>query len=128
MADGTLEGEFARTSDDFMGDLDRLRELEREKRSMAPGDPARTEIAVRIEEATLDLFGRSQFQTHLAQASEQPDGQERRSNQLVLRDWRDAEARLREAQAVLRGIAAETAGYREEYLRNVDDLERSSED
>jgi hypothetical protein len=126
MADGTLEGEFMRSSDDFLTDLEQLRELEQQKRTMSPGDPARSELAARIEDVTLNLFGRSQYQTHLAVASEPTEGRERRATNLVLRDWREAERRLREAHLIVRGIAAETAGFRDEYLRRIDELERSS--
>ena len=128
MSDVDPESELQRSSRDFLGALAALEVMEREKQEMAPDDPARVGLAIDIEELTLGLLGRSQYQTRLAAQSQQEAAPEPRPVHIVLRDWRDAERRLREAALAVRRIALESTGFEEEYRRSVARVEQRQGD
>jgi hypothetical protein len=103
----------------FMTGLERATELERRKQHLAPGDPARDDLAREIEAITLDLVSRGRYQTRLIELEDQaldarPD--ERRPGE-VLEDWRAAERRLNEARIELERASDDADRLRDEHRR-----------
>ena len=123
MADTSAEDELQRSSEEFLGALHALQVMEREKRSLAPDDPRRQRLVIDIEELTLGLLGRSQYQTQLAAESAGGEPAMPRQVQLVLADWRDAERRLREAHVAVRRVSLESTRFQDEYRRSVAHVE-----
>jgi hypothetical protein len=123
MADTTAEDELQRSSDEFLMALEALRAMEQEKRAMESDDPRRQGLAIDIEELSLGLLGRSQYQTQLV-GEAAPDGTVApRPAHSVLDDWRDAERRLREAHVAVRRVSLESTRFQDEYRRSIAHVE-----
>lgn len=118
------------TSDALLTDLEVLEQLEREKRELAPDDPALVEKARKVETIARRLLGQSVRQRELtATATEMaseghPDAPSQsiaatpREIHLILADWRDAERRARDAaqgSGDAEAAAADLERFREEY-------------
>ena len=119
MTDTTTEPEMLRASDEFLGSLVVLQGMEVQKRALAPDDPQRHGLAVDIEELSLSLLGRSQYQTRLAAGAAPENGVAPRQAHLVLADWQDAERRLRDAHLAVRRIGFESTAYQDEYRQSI---------
>lgn len=100
----SIEPELRATSDAMLASLDRLRELEMEKRKTALESPRLVELSEEIERLARDVLGASDVQSDLARlAREQVDeGQLSGSESIdgmagardvhtVLAEWRDTE-------------------------------------
>jgi len=119
MTDRPIEREMLEASDEFLSALAALRAMEEEKRALTPEDTRRIGLAIDIEELSLGLLARSQYQTRLAEeALNGPLTDPRRAN-TVLVDWREAERRLRDAHLSVRRIGLESARLQDEYRRSV---------
>jgi len=114
------EAELKRSSAEFLERVDAIRALEAEKRELVPDDPRRPELARRIEAMAMDLFGRSQYQSHLISAQARQEPPPVRPLHLILADWQDADRRLRVAHELTRGATAEAKLFRDEYERNLE--------
>lgn len=98
-----------RTSDSLLRDLEALIQLEEEKRTIEPGDPALVDLAARIEliaERVLASSTSQRAQTQLIQeltesgspaAPEVPIDDTPRSMEAILAAWRQAERQLENA-------------------------------
>ena len=104
----SIEPNLHEVSDALLANLDRLRALELEKRSLPVGSPRIVELAKEIEELAVLVLGTSDTQVDLAKAAVR----EARAGELdpnvtieelstaprelhvVLAEWRDAERRL----------------------------------
>ena len=113
------ELELQRLSSEFLSQMEQVRSLEEQKRDLPPGDERRPELAARIEAMTMELLGRSEYQSRLASAQSDPVEAPIRPIHHVIADWRDAERRLQAAHGVLRDIVAESRAFQEEYQRTV---------
>jgi hypothetical protein len=104
-----IEPKLHATSDSLLANLDRLRELELEKRQLPVGSPRLVELADEIEHLAGTVLGGSDLQSDLARVAvsmaregdlektssiETLDGA--REVHAVLADWREAERRLAE--------------------------------
>ena len=109
----SIEPNLHEVSDALLANLDRLRALELEKRSMPVGSPRIVELATEIEELALLVLGTSDTQVDLAKAAvkearagaldpnatiEEMSAAPRELH-VVLGEWRDAERRLAEVAA-----------------------------
>jgi hypothetical protein len=120
------------TSDTLLGTLDELAELERTKRQLQPGDPATTDLSMRIAElaervlsgtvAQLQLS--EQAMAQVAAGSPQAPGasiaETPRTLSTILDEWRAAERRATEsrpASAEWLVATADSERLREEYRR-----------
>ena len=105
----SIEPELRATSDSLLATLDRLRELELEKRQTALGSPRLVELSVEIERLAASVLGASDVQSDLARvAQDLVDKGDLDSTQsidsmgntrdvhTVLSDWRETERRLAE--------------------------------
>jgi hypothetical protein len=119
MAKTDTETELQRSSQEFLRALMALQVMELEKQALDNDDPKRVGLAIDIEELTLGLLGRSQYQTRLAADLQGAVLAEPRHTPKVLSDWREAERRLREASRSVRRIALEATDLREEYQRSI---------
>jgi len=117
---GPGEAELKRSSAEFLEHVDAIRALEAEKRDLAADDERRPELARRIEAMAMDLFGRSQYQSHLISAQARQEAPPVRPLHVILADWRDADRRLRAAHELTRGATAEAKVFRDEYERNLE--------
>ena len=130
-----LEQELRATSDELLRRLERLRELEIEKRQLTPGSARFRKIARDIERLAAGVLTKSVEQEHLADASAEvrqsvgvapppiEEVEPRRELSLILGEWREAERRLSaatagapehlEAQAAVQRLRDE---YRDAYL------------
>ncbi|CAN5578956.1 hypothetical protein BH23CHL6_BH23CHL6_00030 [soil metagenome] len=124
-----LEQDLRSTSDDLLRRLERLRDLEMEKRQLTPGSPHFRRLAAEIERLAAGVLVKSVEQDQLGQVAgavleetetvsppiaEIPP---RRDIALILGDWREAERRLSacspgtpehsEAQAAVQRLRAE---------------------
>lgn len=103
--------ELQAASDALLHNLDRLRELEEEKRSVPLGSPRLVELAAEIEQLAATVLGASGIQEELARLSQAMvrEGEAAadatiestsspRDVHAVLADWRDAERQLTELQ------------------------------
>lgn len=130
-----FEQELRATSDELLRRLERLRELEIEKRQLTPGTDRFRKIARDIERLAAGVLTKTVEQEHLADRSmevreqtgivAQPiaDVTPRRDISLILGEWREAERRLSaaapgtpdhlEAQAAVQRLRSE---YRDAYL------------
>ena len=125
--------ELRRVSDEFMGRLDRLYELESRKRELPPGHPEFIRLAREIEDLSRALLFSGGQEVELAEEVQadvksgetivnEPirDTPSRRDAVIVLAEWRAAERRLAAAPAGSddeRAAAAESDRLREEYRR-----------
>lgn len=130
-----LEQELRATSDELLRRLERLRELEVEKRQLTPGTARFRRIARDIERLAAGVLTKTVEQEHLADKSievreqtgvlPQPIAEvtPQRDISLILGEWREAERRLSaaapgtpdhlEAQAAVQRLRTE---YRDAYL------------
>jgi hypothetical protein len=106
----SIEPDLHATSDAMLANLDRLRELEIEKRNLPFGSPRLVELASEIERLAATVLGASDTQADLAKEALQQArsgaidpsttiedlGPPARELHAVLSDWRDAERRLSE--------------------------------
>lgn len=74
MAD--LEDDLRATSDSLMRDLDRMRQLEEEKRGLPPDDPRLVELATEIEGLSERTQTTSAAQREIAEEIQQTDADE----------------------------------------------------
>src|SRR5436190_12963555 len=108
----SIEQTFRQPSDALMHALDRLREIEEEKRSVPPADPRFAELAALVQGFARQVLAQSDRQRDLARAAQQQVAQGDRSGlrtsideappremHLILDEWRDAERRLSLAAA-----------------------------
>lgn len=130
-----FEQELRSTSDELLRRLERLRELEMEKRQLTPGSARFRKIARDIERLAAGVLTKTVEQEHLADNAAElrdkagfsaPPIEEvapKREIALILGEWREAERRLAaavpgtpehlERQAAVQRLRAE---YREAYL------------
>jgi hypothetical protein len=99
-----------RTSDTLLRDLEALIQLENEKRTIEPGDPALVDLAARIEliaKRVLASSSSQRAQTQLIQelketgspaAPDAPIAETPRSMEAILAAWRQAERQLETAE------------------------------
>jgi hypothetical protein len=66
MSEHTTAGDLRATSDAFVARLAEVSEMEQRKRSLAPTDPAFTELADAVEQSVLKLLGQSRRQRDLS--------------------------------------------------------------
>ena len=125
--------ELRRVSDEFMGRLDRLYELESRKRELPPDQPEFIRLAREVEDLSRALLFSGGQQVELAEEVHadvksgemivnEPirDTPSRRDAVIVLAEWRAAERRLAAAPAGSdeeRAATSETERLREEYRR-----------
>lgn len=90
------------TSDALLADLEALETLEREKRTLQPGDPRVVDLAQAVEQLARRLLGKSVTQRELSAVAQDlakhgsPEApvsisETRREIHLILADWREAE-------------------------------------
>lgn len=101
-----VEQELRLTSDEMLRRLDRLRELELEKRALAPGTDRFVAIAKEVERLAASVLVKTTEQERLAEASAVVHGATgalaapidevapRREISQILNEWRDAERQL----------------------------------
>jgi hypothetical protein len=122
-----MAGALRATSDSLMHDLERLADLEAQKRLLEPGDPRLVELAEQVEAIAVRLTAASSRQrllTRQAEALVAEDDPEApaasiegtpREIHVILAEWRDVERRAQEAEP---GSAeAEEAARRSDELR-----------
>lgn len=141
-----LEQELRSASDELLQRLDRLRELELEKRRLQPGTPRFVAVADEVEKLAASLLTKSAEQEHLGEEAvraRHATGVLTRPIEKVapprevgaiLSEWREAERRLaaahpgtaehREAQADVQRLRTE---YREAYNAVSNDSEAGDE-
>jgi peptidoglycan hydrolase CwlO-like protein len=108
------EQQLRSASDEVLGALDKLHELEMQKRSVSPSDPRFHELAQEIEQLAARLASTAETQSELGEkVAEKHDHandaapaieETGREPMTILTDWRDAERRVTAAVA---GSAAE---------------------
>lgn len=137
--------ELRTVSDRLLTALDRLYELETEKRQVEAGSRRFVELAEQVERLTHAVLSTTQRQETLARASEytvgadgpsgtpieqiRPAGTERRLKE-ILADWRAAERRLRDAlpgSAEYAQASAEVEALRYEYRFTHEEERRRAE-
>ena len=141
----SIEPNLPAVSDAMLANLDRLRALELEKRSLPIGSPRLIELATEIEELAATVLGTTDTQVELAKEAVReaqagvidPDrtieemGAAPRELHVVLAEWRVAERRLGELGSdtpeALR-LRAEIELLRDEYRRAHDAAARRSSD
>jgi hypothetical protein len=110
------------SSELFLTELERLRELEREKQGMQPGDELRASTAREVEDLTLHLVTLSRYQTRLVELQARelaaPDP-ESRPARVILEEWRAAERRLNEARSELERAGDAADRLRTEHRRTL---------
>jgi hypothetical protein len=127
----SLESELRQTSDSLLRALDRLHDLEEEKRTLPTGSPQFVELARQIEDMALEVLRRTEQEGDLAadtEARREAGGGVGRSIDdtpgqprdlaTVLNEWRAAERRLAAAPAASvesAAAAGEVRRLREEY-------------
>jgi hypothetical protein len=141
-----IEQDLRFTSDEMLHALERLRELEVEKRSVQPGSARFRKLARDIEQLAATIFAKTVEQDQLGHAAvgaaEQLDAvlppiediPPTRDLQVILSEWRDAERRLSaaqhgspehlEAQAAVHRLRSE---YRDAYEAVSDEEARSAQ-
>lgn len=128
-----LEPELRQTSDALLANLDRLRELELQKRRLPLDSPRLVELATEIEDLASTVLRTTDRQTDLARITTKrgrQDGVEEtttietlpptRDVHAVLAEWREAERRLADLPADSTDAAiarSEITALREEYRR-----------
>jgi hypothetical protein len=127
-----VEQDLRTASDRVMHTLERLQELETEKRGIEPGTARFRKIAREVERLSASVFAHSHAQERLAEKSValreqagivlQPidDIEPSREIQTILAEWRDAERRMSEAKpksAEHAQAKADTDRLRAEYRR-----------
>jgi hypothetical protein len=128
-----LEPELRETSDALLANLDRLRELEVEKRQLPLDSPRLVELATEIEVLASTVLRTTDRQTDLAKITTKRAGQDgfdgtttieklppARDVHAVLAEWREAERRLADLPADSTDAAiarSEIRALREEYRR-----------
>jgi hypothetical protein len=106
-----VEQDLRAASDRVMRTLERLQELETEKRGIDPGTPRFRKIAREVERLAASVFSHSHVQQELAEETVSlreetgvalppiDEVEPSREIQVVLAEWRDAERRMIEATA-----------------------------
>jgi len=115
------EEELQASSEVFLGEVDRLRRLEREKQQMGADGDARQAKAREIEDVTLDLVSRSRYQTRLVELqaeSADPTTVPPRPSAVILDEWRAAERKLNEARTAMERASDDADRLREEHRRS----------
>jgi hypothetical protein len=118
----SAEAELQHSSDEFLGELDRIEDMERRKRTMAAGDDQRVPLAHEIEDSTIGLVGISRYQTRLIELTHQVAGAANASGRNpaeILEEWRSAERSLREARAEMERATDLADGLRDEHRRSL---------
>ena len=98
------------TSDALLADLEALETLEREKRTLQPGDPRLVELAQAVEQLARRLLGKSVTQRELSAVAQDlaiegsreapvSISDTRREIHVILADWREAERQASEMPA-----------------------------
>jgi hypothetical protein len=100
--------ELQRSSEQFLRALMALQVKELEKQAL-DDDPRRIGLGIDIEELTLGLLGRSQYQPRLAADLQGAVLAEPRHTPKMLSDWRVAERRLRKSEPI--GASARARGH-----------------
>ena len=110
------EQQLRSTSDQVLGTLDKLRELEIEKRSISPTDPRFQQLANEVQQLADGLTSTAEVQAELGEkVAEKHDragdeapaiNETQRDVMTILSDWRDAERR---AAGAVPGSAEQTA-------------------
>jgi hypothetical protein len=125
----TDESRLRTASDAFLARLDRLHELETEKRLLTPGSPRMVGLAGEIEDLVRDVLETAGTQLELAEKAQgtshmRPiEAVPPRDAPEILADWRAAERRLNEAgpgTADEDGARADIERLRAEYSRAFD--------
>jgi len=127
----SLERELRDTSDSLVRALDRLQDLEAEKREVPTGTPHFVKLAQQIEDLAIEVLRRTEREAALAQDTEerreagggvgraiQDTPPSRRDLTVILTEWRAAERRLASAEASgpeSSAAAADVRRLREEY-------------
>ncbi len=140
----SIEPELHATSDALLASLDRLRELEMEKRQTPLESPRLVELAEEIERLAQSVLGASDVQTDLARLASDMVGKgelagsetietlaNTRDVHTVLAEWRDTERRLSELEAgspAATQLRARVEMLRSEYRRAHDAAARRSGD
>jgi hypothetical protein len=121
-ATGGSEHDLRTSSALFLSELERLRELELQKQTMAPGAELRVSTARQVEDLTLHLVTLSRYQTRLIELQERelavPDP-EVRPARVILEEWRAAERRLNDARSELERASDAADRLREEHKRTL---------
>jgi hypothetical protein len=116
------ELELQRSSQEFLGELGRLDQMERRKQTMSPSDDQRGPLAHEIEDAAIGLVGLSRYQTRLVAMEQQAlggDGRRARRAADILDEWRAAEGQLRDARAAMEHATDRADQLREEHRRSL---------
>ena len=122
----TDESALRTASDAFLARLDRLHDLEVEKRLLTPGTDRMVALAAEIEELTRDVLSAASTQHTLADRADPNDGLRPieaippREAADILADWRAAERRFTTAEtgsAEQDGARADIERLRQEYSR-----------
>ncbi len=113
------EDAFQQASAEFMRRLEAVGAVETAKAALPPGDPARTELAHRVEALTIELLTWSRYQSRLAE-TQAHDVRDPRSPQVVIGEWRSAVRRLEESSVAANAQADEVARLHAEYQRAVE--------
>ena len=122
----TDESQLRVASDAFLARLDRLHELESEKRLLTPGSDRMVGLAAEIEELVRDVLEVASSQLDLAHKAEEVpalrpiEAVPPREAPEILADWRAAERRLNSAEpgsAVEEAARADIERLRHEYSR-----------
>jgi hypothetical protein len=105
-----IEPELRRTSDALLDGVNRIRELEHEKRTLPPGSPRFLQLAEEVEELSREVLRRSEREEHLGRRSAELQGRglehladrpiddipPPRGADIVFVEWTEAERRLAE--------------------------------
>ena len=123
VADASVdEQELQRSSDEFLGELERIDGMERRKRDMSALDDQRVPLAHAIEDATIGLVGLSRYQTRLIEMEHQAasdGGQPSRKPAHILDEWRAAERALRDARSAMERATDMADSLRDEHRRSL---------
>jgi len=114
--------ELERSSQVFLTEIERLKELELSKIDLAPGDDSRTMLAKEIEDITVGLLSLGRYQTRLVQLEAEAVGRAGdgvREPALILQEWRAAEGRLHEARTAMERASDEVDRLRDEHRESL---------
>ena len=116
-----LEDQLDQSSQVFLTEIDRLRELEHRKRALPATDEARPRIAREVEDIVIGLLSLSRYQTRLIDLESEAAGHARvpRPPSAILDDWRAAERRLHLARTSLDRASDETDRLRDEHRESL---------
>jgi len=118
---GTNE-ELARSSKEFLTEIERIQGIELRKKVMPAWEEERIYLAREIEDATVGLVGLSRYQTRLVEMAHQHSvaaGGSARPPSDILVEWRAAERDLRDARLAMERAMDRADGLRNEHRRSV---------